>query len=242
MIYQVQAVQPHVSFWGHVGNFLYSNLFVGLITLGVGWAAYRVYSKQKRDAKRDAANVVLLEIENAEQQIQKINETQSDNPVQPGIYLMKEASWSKYRYLFVRDFDRTEWDNISDFYNKCRKFDVAVAYQESLFEKNMAVLRSNLQNKLANLAEDHAAEMLGKDTDEQRLLEEEYFKKRRQFISTYMSTNPDFMYMHYPIQPVNAAKAVLDSIEGSLSLTSVGIKLKQLASPRSRLLAFQRKG
>lgn len=240
MVYQVTLVQSPVGFWGHVGNFFFSNLFVGLVTLGVGVAAYSVYSKQKRDSKRDAANVILLEIENAEQQIQKINETQPNNPVQPGIYLMKEASWSKFRYLFVRDFDRTEWDNISDFYNKCRKFDVAVEYQESLFEKNMATLRSSLQGELARLAATHARKLIDKSIDEQLALEQEYVKERRQVINTYMNTDPDHMYTHYPVQPENAAKDVLNSIEASLSLTSVGIKLKQLSVPRSRLLASRK--
>ena len=168
--------------WHHLFN---TSFFVGLATLFVGFAAYLVYSKQKSDVKRNAANILLLEIENAEQQIQKINETHHSNPVLPGISLMKNASWDKYRYLFVRTFDKNEWDNLSDFYNKCLKFDVAVAYQESLFERNMFNIRENLQRVLADYADDHANEMIGKTVDQQRALEQTYIQRRAQFVSTY---------------------------------------------------------
>ncbi len=227
-----------LHFWQNFLNpFLNSTFLVSLVTLIIGIAAYSIYRKRKDDFKRDAANTILLEIESAEQQLQKINEIisspQNSDPVAPGLYLMPNSSWDKFRYLFVRDFDRNEWDKVSDFYNKCQKFDEAVSYNESLFDKNVNEIRKNLQSILANYADGHAKNLIDKTVDEKTKLEEQYIKKRREFIGVYGNTHPDYTYLYYPSQPVNAAKAVLGSIETNLSLTSVGIKLKRLLSDSS---------
>lgn len=57
---------------------------------------------------------------------------------------MKTESWSVYRYLFVRDFDRDEWDTISEFYHKCQLIDSAVQHQSSFFQRNEEQLRINM--------------------------------------------------------------------------------------------------
>jgi hypothetical protein len=219
--------------WQAYLNPLLRNYSTAIATLIIGYAAYGVYKRQKRDTKRDAANIVLLEIEGAEQQMQKITDASPGNPVQPKIYLMKSASWDKLRYLFIRDLDRNEWDKVTDFYNKCREFDQAVDYQASLFEKNVRELRKNEQKVLAKYAEECIEKMRGKSLDEKVKIEQEYLERRKQFIALYGNNDQDHLYLNYPIQPVNIAKAVLDGIEPSLSLSSVGIKLKRIKNTRN---------
>ncbi len=224
-----------VTFWHHLGNFFYSNFFVGLVALGVGVAAYSVYRRRRRDVKRDAANVILLEIESAEQQLQAVNQTQAQLPdtLPETIFLMKNSSWEKYRYHFVRDFDRNEWDKITDFYDKCRRYDEAVVYNNSLFKANHRNWASNLYRVLAEYAREHADKMVEAKDNDKPALEDAYINRRKTLIETYTNVDEKHTYFHNPIKPVNDAKAVLSTIETNLSLTSVGIKLKRLAAIRS---------
>ncbi len=223
----------HTTLWQHMGNFLYSNFFVGLVALGVGVAAYSVYSKQKRDSKRDSANIILLEIEHAEQQMQIVTQTQESESLNENIYLMRVASWEKYRYLFVRDFDRNEWDKVTDFYDKCQRYDTAVRYNNTFFKANEENLRTNLHRVLADYADEYVSTASNATPTERTEAERVYLEKRQSFIDMYMRTTQGYLYMYNPIKPVNDAKTVLSSIETSLSLTSVGIKLKRLARASS---------
>lgn len=216
-----------LHFWQHfAGPLLRSNFLIALLGLGAYW----VYLKQKKDHKRDAANVILLEIESAEQQLTKINrDSPFDNVNEEHVFLMKEGSWNKYRYLFVKDFDRNEWDKISEFYNQCQAYDDAVRYYNSLFDKNAQEVRQNLQRVLARYAEEHASNTFGRSATDKQTLDEAYIKKRQQFVDIYMNTLPTHMYVYLPEKPskdaIRAAKTIAD-----LSITSVGIKLKRLST------------
>src|SRR5579862_2127642 len=103
-------------FWQHwLGPFLRSNFFIVLSTFGAGYIAWNVYKSQKSDEKRNAANVILLEIEGAEEGLRKVS------PQKPFLddgdaVLMRTASWDKYKHLFVSDFasHRNEWGKISE--------------------------------------------------------------------------------------------------------------------------------
>lgn len=118
-------------------NFITSALFIPLVTLLVGSTVIIIYSKTKDDFKKDAANIVLLEIQNAERALKQVTESvNAEIPTLPqNIFLMQTESWSKYRYLFVRDFDWNEWNEVTDFYDKAQLYDKAVTYNNSFFQK-----------------------------------------------------------------------------------------------------------
>lgn len=225
-------------------NFFDSNFFIGLITLAVGTVAFSIYKKQQRDTKRDAANVILLEMESAEQQLQIITQNQSANSLAENIYLMKNSSWDKYRYHFVRDFDRNEWDKITDFYNKCIQYDAAVSYNNSYFAGNVDMTQMHLLRIQADYANDYAREdAAATDQIEKDAAREAYEKKKQTFINAYgvvqSADNFDSPYFYNPQKPVIEAKQVLDTIETNLSLTSVGIKLKKMAKETTQLQRFR---
>src|SRR5579859_3713818 len=103
-------------------NFITSALFLPLVTILVGSTALIIYNKTKDDFKKDAANIILLEIQNAERALKQVTESVNAEPptLPQNIFLMQTESWSKYRYLFVRDFDWNEWNEITDFYDKAQ--------------------------------------------------------------------------------------------------------------------------
>ncbi|MFI5240792.1 MAG: hypothetical protein ACHQUB_03750 [Candidatus Saccharimonadia bacterium] len=209
---------------------LNSQMIIALVTGLVASVAIWIYKKQKNDFRRDAANVILLEVEGAEQQLQKITEfiTSDPNTIPENLLLMPNASWEKYRHLFIREFDRNEWDKLSDFYEKCRRYDLAVSDNNSFFGKNTDELRINMHRILANYAKD-AAESMVKPTADKSKVEMEYLALRSQFIEIISNTDFKHLYIYSPQKPINAAQAVLNSIESSMSLTSVGTKLKRLS-------------
>lgn len=211
------------------------------MTLVVGTFAYGIYRKQKRDTKQRAAEIILLEIEDAEQQLAKVS---VDKPFpdlrDEQIKLMPMASWSQNKHLFMKDFDRNEIDKISDFYIRCADYDSA-SMQNSInsFEMSTQELRVNAQRILADYAREFNDSLeAAKDDDERQDLEQAYIKRRRQFIEIYGNTSETHMYTYVPAKPFNDAIRALQGLEQSLSLTSVGVKLKMIARPRGRLRRF----
>ena len=206
------------------------------ITLIAAVSAFSVYSKQKHDAKSDAANIILIEIENAERQLEKIN---PENPF-PGtdradIFLMPTASWDKYKYLFGRELDRNEWDTLANFYLKCQSFDEATRLNASYFDRNQQELRINLQRVLAGYAQEYAEALaVLTDEEEKAALTSNYLKKRSAFEDALIgNASPSHLTLYMPMKSENDAKRALRNIESNLSLTSVGTKLKGLAAGRS---------
>jgi hypothetical protein len=225
----------HATVWGHIINFFDSNFFVGAVTLAVGIAAYSVYSKQKRDSKRDAANIILLEVEAAQAQLDKVS---ADKPFIPpdqqSVYLMKTASWDKYKYLFVRDFDRDEWDKITLFYINCQAYDQAVRFNKISTEKNQQAVRENLQRILT----DHAAKYVedtiskpGKPSSATPQSEQQYLAERQEYIEQLVGEKGQ-IFTYVPKQSESDAKRALNNLETSLSITSVGIKLKNIVNKK----------
>jgi len=236
MIYRVELVSYHVGFWGHIGNFFYSNLFVGLVALLVGIAAYRVYYKRKHDEKRDAASILFLEIQGAEDALTKVS---VDKPISdiddPDIFLMKTASWDKYRHLFVKDFENiNEFNKITEFYDKCKEYDDAVRLRNSSFYHNQKVLRSNAHNALRRYLEQYIEDTKNM-TDQSQLdvIYNKYLAKRQLFKDQYLnSSKAPEIFTYMPSQPFNNAKRVLGTIDRNLSTSIAGEVLKNLANPK----------
>jgi len=122
------------------------------VTFLVGLVALFVYQKQKRDHKKDAANILIIEIESAERQLQAIQEGAAPKTLKENQFLMPSASWATYRHLFARDFSLREWDIVTDFYNRCKQFDEAVQYNSTFFRHDVEAYRISLNQALAQAA------------------------------------------------------------------------------------------
>jgi hypothetical protein len=217
-------------------SFVNSNFFIAFVTFVVGLVALIIYMLQKRDYKKDAANIILLEIQSAERAARKVNENLANEILAPDIFLMPTESWTLYKYLFLRDFDRDEWDLISDFYINCRLLDNDIKYNNSAFASDVDAIRENKQRILADytkLATDaltnNETKKSGKDIDEEKLALVEKFKKiTEEFDTLFMERQGRFAYN--PVKPKNDAKTHLQGIPTTLSQMGVGIKLKRIAN------------
>lgn len=103
-------------------QFLNNN--IGLITLIVGLLVIYLYLKQKADAKRDIAKLILQEIRYAEQQIR--NSGRSSHGYSLSSRLLPTNSWDDNIHLFIKDLKETEIDMISEFYSQAAYIDYLV--------------------------------------------------------------------------------------------------------------------
>jgi hypothetical protein len=199
-----------------------------LATLLVGLYAFTLYKKQKDDIKKDAANILLLELQNAEKVLKlaqrSLEKTPADIPYDA--ITMPTESWSKNKYLFVTDFDNNEWEAISNFYSACSLFDESVRTNASYFQKNEEQIRVNIQQWSAEIAKDYGARIeKAKTTDAKTKLKAELSVKIAEATDLYLSGVKEYG----PVKPVNDAKLCLETIKLNISLPTAISKLKELA-------------
>lgn len=224
---------------GIFGNKFYLNLFIGktdipldLITILVGSIAFIIYSKQKDDRKRDAANILFIEITNAET-IMKTAKENLEKKVPSEYALSSEAmsteSWSKYKYLFVKDFERLEWDAISDFYNKAQLFNQAVNHNKSFFQKNEEQIRVNLERTLTEFVKKNPVDVSKIDSDPKEEKKwQNFIKLTTKFYDQFMKRQD--LYFYKPDKPIIDAQLCLNNANLQISATGVGTKLKKLGN------------
>ncbi len=207
------------AFW----KFLNSSFFIAIVTLAAGMVAYWLYKKKNRDFKKDAANIILLEVQNAERLIAVAKDRmQKDGVLVDNAYVLPTESWSKYKYMFVRDFDRDQWDSINIFYNRCHWYDEAVRHKTAFFKENERTIRSNMQRITA----DYMKQLMdGGDTPARRA---DTQQKIDAFQDAYLNLRSD-LTQYNPQKPSTDAKVLLESINESLSQTAIGSQLKRLA-------------
>lgn len=93
-------------------EFLNNN--IGLITLISGVIVWIVYSRTKRDAKRDAAKIIIQEIRRAEEVIREYEDNRQYKFTRK---IIAVNSWAKNIHFFVGVLDSDEIDKISNLYS-----------------------------------------------------------------------------------------------------------------------------
>ena len=128
---------------------LNSNLFVGLMTVVVGSLAIVLYSKQKRDYKRDVASLITQEIIYAEQQVGNARAFSPKGDNYPlAIKLLPTNSWYKNIHLFIDDFERTQIDAISRFYAQIEYMDVVI---ERISDFKLSIIEEKVRDRSGNI-------------------------------------------------------------------------------------------
>ncbi len=100
-------------------NFINNN--PSLIALLVGLFAFVIYTREKREHKRDVAKLILQEIRYAENNIKVARERGASFKL--SIKLLPTSTWYNSIHLFVKDLRETEIDTISSFYSKVEYID-----------------------------------------------------------------------------------------------------------------------
>lgn len=214
-----------------IADFIDSEAFVGLVALVALTYTLYEYRDKRKAAKRDAANILLLEIQRAQRKLKEaIEQAQKarDNEnvmLAEDRFLMPTNSWSKYQYLFVRDLDRDLWDDLSSFYERCALFDEAVRYNNSAFQKNEEQLRANtlrITFDRVNVLLDKA----GKVTDAAEGAFDTAVQASEHVKELVVSKSPSITYA--PRKPLLDAKDQLELLQ-TYDIASVVSRFKRLA-------------
>lgn len=131
------------------------DLLSALATFVVGTIAILLYVKQRKDQKRDAANVIIAEIRQAERLIDQFKKRGVSNDIL--FKILPSNNWKKYNYLFINDLDQDEIEQINNFYSQCLVLDNAIdqinishdlKYKSIAIHKNISLIaKESLGNK-----------------------------------------------------------------------------------------------
>lgn len=208
-----------------------ANFFSGLSTLLVGLYAFLLYNKQKSDQKRDAASIIIQEIEYAEKVIKRAQyELEKPDPLLSVTELsMPATSWGNYKYLFVNDLDSAQLDSITIFYNACDSFDSAVKLENSQFNRNRKYVREFCHKRASELTWDFYNFLNGKEiTKEMKDSLEKRIREETAYYINVTSSKADYYFKKPSLQ----AKESLDSIKVNVSLPGALDRLKSISAPR----------
>lgn len=119
----MEGIKPYISLLVIITVFLLTtavlyvhspNLIMAFVTFLVVISAIYLYIKQKEDAKRDTAKIILQEIRRAED---IISDYKSTGGYQFDKKIIATNSWTNNIHLFVGDLNNDELDKISDLYS-----------------------------------------------------------------------------------------------------------------------------
>ena len=205
-------------------EFLNSNFFQTLVTLLVGFIAFWIYSKQKIDQKRAAANSVLLEIQHIESCLPKVKRAVRNGSLNNlDFNVMRDNSWTNHSHLFSSDFDKDEWETITDFFQNAKTLDASIKASNASFDDDIHQIRYNKQRMFAETTKNFVDNPPSGTTEEQIT----HFNQRIEiFDKLYMSRQEDFA-AYTPVKYINDAKKCLEDME-KISITTIGTRFKKI--------------
>jgi hypothetical protein len=229
-----------------IGNFLNSNFLIGLFTLATALVAYHLYRRQQSDYKKNAAKQIYYEISDTENTIAKLIQLRDNykNGVIANLeymdmseYLMPASVWTDYRYLFVNNFSREEWDRLESFFSARAKARRGIESITEILPKNIEAKTSSAAQAMADIAKEYAKEMGTAEVEAQPQASKDKIKAKysnigNEFVSQYIGTSSNTPYFNYPFYPGEHYKLLqwIDTMDKELSTTAIGEKLKVIAS------------
>ena len=216
-------------------HLLNSNFFIAATTLVVGFTAYFVYKKQKRDEKKDAATILLAEIKSSTAILPGLIARFKKNKVlEEGLVLLPSESWSKYKYLFVNDLKAEEWSAVDNYYEKCLAYDAALIEKQSYFTQNTGQIWVSIHKNYSAMLQEYFKQNPDLEVRQEERgnivdIDLEIAQRISAYTDTYIA-NANALAGYDPIKPTNDAERALEGINHELLLSSVGSSLERLAS------------
>ena len=95
--------------------------WVNLLLIFVGAAGFITYFWQDRRRKREAAALIITQIEELKEKLLAINKIFVDNTINEKAFyetldIINDNQWEKYRHLFIKKIDSYSFKTISQFY------------------------------------------------------------------------------------------------------------------------------
>lgn len=206
-------------------KFLDSNFFQSIVALIVGVFVFVQYRINRRDHLRDAASIIIIEIQTASRTIKSIRKRLVDRVLDSDVSVMPSDSWKENRQLFAKYLDRDEWDTIEDFYDRSRLLDDVVKYNRQMFRNDVEQIRINKQRAAADFAIDTVNNIAVNNMNKEDVAN--MFRGKVSVYDTlYMSKQGELAYT--PNQVTDDAKKYIDNIPDILN-SSAYVKLKSIS-------------
>ncbi|EPU7923667.1 hypothetical protein [Vibrio parahaemolyticus] len=119
-----------------------------IVTLLAGLVALVVYLLAKRNEKRSAATILLMDIRNAESIVVSILDKGLDYWTKE---ILVENNWNKYKHLFVRGFSNDEILAFNRFFDSCDEMSDARKRMRNLFYVTLETKAELMQQKIYDL-------------------------------------------------------------------------------------------
>ena len=205
--------------------FLDSNFFQSIVALIVGVFVFVQYRINRRDHLRDAASIIIIEIQTASRTIKCIRKRLADRVLDSDVSVMPSDSWKENRQLFAKYLDRDEWDTIEDFYDRSRLLDDVVKYNRQMFRNDVEQIRINKQRAAADFAIDTVNNIAANNMSKEDVASM-FSGKVSVYNTLYMSKQGELAYT--PNQVTDDAKKYIDNIPDILN-SSAYVKLKSIS-------------
>lgn len=216
------------------------NQNIGLVTLSAALVAFIIYSRQKWDKKRNAANTIFIEIKTAEDALENIKNAlnKTDGAYIPDdIFLMPVETWTTNRHDFVKDFKDHEWRAIDNFFTKCKLYDEYARQNSLTFGKNEEQIRINAHRLVADYANElandiaHLNDVVKLSDKQKKMVTKAYkiFNNKELFIENQFLSSNLAKPMYSPQKYLDKARQYASEVE-KLSLSNVGRKLQNISS------------
>lgn len=195
-------------------RFLDSNLFQTIILLLTGLIGIYVYFLGKRVEKKNAAQIILMELRNAEKTIQNIK---AANVIAATESIMATNSWSKYNHLFVDVLDQDELDLINRFYSQAE-------FAEEQRKRILNVIPLAIEEKM-RATQRGLVDMAIQKADKPLEESEKWYTQTRELLIKQIN---DEEFTFSPNFPQEQLKLLLTNMS-VVTTSSVGVKLKKIA-------------
>jgi hypothetical protein len=212
-----------------------------LVTLLAGLTAGYLYSKQRRDSQKDAADIILREIKSAEEMLptaKRIIEDAKENGAPEKIQVMKNGSWPKLQHVLARRLPQDVMRSIGEFYDNCQLLDEALDAIDQSFYMNAHEVRASQFRVVADLLEARVKATKPNPNNDPGILtanekvEQDYLRKTADFKSNWPALNVTYT----PVRVASDAEKYLELLPRNLSQTRVGDKLRRVSAGSWRRL------
>lgn len=221
----------------------FGEIFVGFATIFSAWVVLAVYFFQKWNSKVEAAQIIFLEIENAENslaEIDRIFEAYRGDVkyvvLPTSIFVLPVNSWKAYKHLFVSNLDQNEQRAINRFFEYCSLIEntmedirryIPISVDEKIRETQRQIL--NLIKESVDQYEKMAKES---DNDPQKIIDSQEIMKKHEEKKGNMIKH--FAAESYTFPPSFGILEIQEYVKSAnkynISISSVGAKLKAVAN------------
>ena len=129
-------------------QYILDNFLDILIALG-GFTAIIIYILQRVQKKREAAALIVLQIEELKEKVSQIRDITLDNSINEKTFyetldIITDNQWEKYKHLFVKKIDMYSFKQISSFYEYILKLREQLLFVKQLQHQQYFNIQSML--------------------------------------------------------------------------------------------------